>query len=107
MSDLAVIGISENVKIFKGLGAEVHQVKSTDEARDQLKKIFESGTRLIFVLGTLGKELSLEISEINRVFGYNVMALPDETFGLGQGALNLAEKVKKAIGFKIREMEPA
>lgn len=103
---IAVIGTSVNIQVFKAFGVEVHQVASVEEGRGRLQKIFDAGARpLIFVLGRLGQELEKEITLINRTFGYNVLVLPDEASGWGLGPAALAEKVKKAIGFKLQEFE--
>lgn len=99
---IAVIGYSENVKIFKSLGLLSWQVATLDEAREKLKKISEMGNfRLVFVLGRLGQDLKNEIDSLNAADDFNVLLLPDSSEGFGAGGAVVEEKVKKAIGFKI------
>ena len=103
MPKMAVLGERDAILGFKALGVDVFPVKNVPEAEATLRKLAMQDYAAVFISEHYARDLTLQISEIERSTALypSIVIIPGPGGSQGLGMNRVKNMVEKALGMAI------
>lgn len=101
MYKIGVLGDKDSVMGFRALGLAVEACESTEQAREKLKSMAESGFAIIYITEQLADGLARELEEYREQLAPAVIPIPGNQGSLGLGMANVKNNIERAVGADI------
>jgi V/A-type H+-transporting ATPase subunit F len=99
--DMAIIGTSPNIALFKSIGIDVHFVDTLEEIDKLVFTLSQAGTKLIYVEDHWFLKMAGIISKYQYLPFPIIVPIPLEDDKLQVGIKKIRDNVRKAIGIDI------
>ena len=101
MYKIGVLGDKDSVMGVRALGLAVEACESTEQAREKLKSMAESGFAIIYITEQLADGLARELEEYREQLVPTVIPIPSNQGSLGLGMANVKKNIERAVGADI------
>ena len=99
--EMAIIGSSPNIALFKSIGLDVHHIESIEEIDKIVFSLSQAGVKLIYVEDRWYLKMTAVISKYQYLPFPIIVPIPLESDKLQVGIKKIRENVRKAIGIDI------
>ena len=98
MYKIAVVGDKDSVYGFSSVGAEIHIVNTSSQAKEELKTMLAENYAIIFITETLLIELNDVLTNYKINLLPAIVPIPGISENTNFGTKNIDELVEKTIG---------
>ena len=99
--NIAVVGDWESVMGFRALGLDTRPVSSTEQAREEIKRLAREDCAVIYLTETLAKDLGDVLERYKDELRPAIILIPGREGSLGIGKENIQRAIERAVGADI------
>jgi V/A-type H+-transporting ATPase subunit F len=98
MSKIAVVGSSDYISGFRGVGASIFPVETNEQARRAFDDILSNNYAIIFLAESFAADLAETLAKLREKPFPIVTLIPDTQESQGLAKMALSASIRKAIG---------
>ena len=98
---IAVVGDWDSVMGFRALGLETHPVRTSEQAREEIKRLAKEDCAVIYLTETLAKEMPDVLERYKDELRPAIILIPGREGALGIGRDNIQRAIERAVGADI------